>query len=59
MLFDFLNWVEKEKKKSLINIGLKETNKLIEEYNNYIFNQNNSTVNNIYDYKLSEQEKKL
>lgn len=59
MLFDFLNWVEKEKKKSLINIGLKETNKLIEEYNNYIFNQNNSTVNNIYDYKLSEQEKKI
>ena len=32
MLFDFFNWVEKEKKKSLINIGLKETKRLIEEY---------------------------
>ena len=34
MLFDFLNWVEKEKKKSLINIWLKDTNRLIEEYRN-------------------------
>ena len=59
MLFDFLNWVKKEKKKTLVNIGLKETNKLIEEYHNYIFNQNKFTGNNTYNYKLSEQEKKI
>lgn len=59
MLFDFLNWVEKEKKKSLINIGLKDTNRLIEEYRNCTLNENSTIINNVYNYKLSEQEKRI
>lgn len=59
MLFDFLNWVEKEKKKSLINIGLKDTNRLIEEYRNCTLNENSININNVYNYKLSEQEKRI
>ena len=59
MLFDFLNWIEKEKKKSLINMGLKETNRLIEEYRNCTLNKNSTTINNIYNYMLSEQEKRI
>ena len=54
MLFDFFNWVEKEKKKSLINIGLKETKRLIEEYHNCIFNKNSTIMNKVYNYMLSE-----
>ena len=56
MLFDFFNWVEKEKKKSLINIGLKETKRLIEEYHNCIFNKNSTIMNKVYNYMLSEQK---
>ena len=59
MLFDFFNWVEKEKKKSLINIGLKETKRLIEEYHNCIFNKNSTIMNKVYNYMLSEQEKRI
>lgn len=65
MLFDFLYWVEKEKKKSLIDIGLKETKRIVEEYRNYSLNKNSIIVNNslaqhnIYNYKLSEQEKRI
>ena len=59
MLFDFQNWIEKEKKKSLINMGLKETNRLIEEYRNCTLNKNSTTINNIYNYMLSEQEKRI
>lgn len=59
MLFDFLNWVEKEKKKSLIDIGLKDTNRLIEEYHNCTLNENSTIINNVYNYKLSEQEKRI
>ena len=59
MLFNFLNWVEKEKKKSLINMGLKDTNELIKEYHNCVLNKNSTIINNIYNYKLSEQEKRI
>ena len=44
---------------TLINIWLKDTNRLIEEYRNCTLNENSTIINNVYNYKLSEQEKRI
>lgn len=60
MLFDFLKWVNEEKKISCEKISLRNTKKLIEEYTNHTSDVNsNDLSNDIYIEQLTDKEKKI
>ncbi len=56
MLFDFLQWVENEKKISWDSISVKNTYTIINEYHNHTKNVNNNCLRS---YELTEEEQKI
>lgn len=60
LLFDFLEWTEKEKNVCCENEGLKKTKELVEEYINFKRGvKNDDSSNNISYDELTEHEKKI
>ena len=59
-LFEFLKWINEEKKISCEKISLKKTKRLIEEYSNCTSETNSNNVSdNINIDQLTEDEKKI